>query len=165
MCEPHPPVMYNNGPTPTHVLCLLYHSNEIDNSRSICRHRIFHPIRILIVFDDSALVDLRVCDGELSHCVRSVVCDLCQLYEHVPLLDDLLSWPVTNTLFLKNNKKCSQYKLIKMISFNFQQGLIQIICWGGEDACRTMVACVPFTMYGGLGHVPHRKILIASNAN
>lgn len=92
--------MDNDWSTPIVVLRLLQHSNEIDDGRSIGRTLFLQPVSILVLFDGSALVDLCVGDGELSHRVCSKLCHLCQLNKHVTMLVDLLIGPVTNTLLL-----------------------------------------------------------------
>ena len=92
--------MDDDWSTPIVVLRLLQHSNEIDDCRSVGRALVLQPISVLVLLDGSALVDLCVGDGELSHRVRSKLCHLCQLNEHVTVLVDLLVGPVTNALLL-----------------------------------------------------------------
>ena len=50
------PIVYHDGASPTHVLGLLQHPNEVDDASSIHRSLVLRPVPILVVFYHPALI-------------------------------------------------------------------------------------------------------------
>ena len=82
------------------MLSLLEDAYQINDIGGTFRSLAIQPIRILVVFDDSTLVDLGVGDSEFSHGVGGELVDTSLLNKHVTVLTYLLCRPVSNTLFL-----------------------------------------------------------------
>ncbi len=98
----HPlPIVNHNGATPTHELGLMQDTDQINDVRCIGRASGIQPIRVVVVLDDPALVDLGVGDGKLPHDVSRKLADVSLLDEHVSMLSHLVHRPITHRLFLR----------------------------------------------------------------
>ena len=52
------PVMYNDGSTTQLALCLLQHSDEVDNGSCIGWTMVFRPVNVLKMAHHTAFIDL-----------------------------------------------------------------------------------------------------------